>query len=365
MKVSNVVENNNETTFVLSDVDKSIANALRRIMMSEIRCVGMRTTTHDNCDVKFTVNTCRFNNEILKQRLSCVPVHITDMDTPIEQLILELDVCNNTDEFMNVTTQHIKILNTSTKKYLSEDDVREIFPPNPQTGHYIIISRLRPRLTADVKGEHVAFTSTLSFVDATENSMFNVVSTACYGNTPDAANVAMQRKIKEQELKDEGRTSEDVQFELTNWDLHGAQRVYLPNSFDFTVKTVGVFTCKEILQRSCDRLMERISNLHTLLDTDSVVITETSSTIANGFDIKLHGEDYTIGMLMQHLLYSLYYENAKTMTYCAAKKLHPHDAFILVKVGYTEETARGRVIENLKEALQQGSDVFQRLREMF
>ena len=98
----------------------------------------MRTMPVDKCDVNISKNTCRFNNEIIKQRLSCIPVHITDMNTPIEQLELQVDVCNNTDDFMYVTTEHIKILNTVTDKYLSSEDVLEIFPPNPQTGHFII-----------------------------------------------------------------------------------------------------------------------------------------------------------------------------------------------------------------------------------
>ena len=365
MRVSNTVENNTETTFTMSGVDKSIANALRRIMLSEIQCVAMRTMPHDKCDVVITTNTCRFNNEIIKQRLSCVPVHITDMSTPIEQLKLEVDVCNDTDEFMHVTTQDIKILNTSTDKYLSEDDVREIFPVNQQTGHYVMIARLRPRLTANVSGEHLAFTSKLSFVDATENSMFNVVSTCSYGNTPDKEATATQRKMKEQELKDSGVVGDDAVFELTDWSIHHAQRIFLTDSFDFTVKTIGVLSCKEILQLACDRMGEKILTLFGLFDSDSVKIDETSSTIKNGYDVQLKGEDYTIGMLLQHLLFVNYYEGAQTMTFCAAKKLHPHDPFIVVKVGYKEEASRGRLVENMKEVLQQASEIYRQMHDMF
>ena len=282
MKVAQLVETDYTTTFTLSGVDKSVANALRRIIMSEIRCVAIRSAPADKCDVKVTVNTCRFNNEIIKQRLSCIPVHITDMDTPIDQLVLELDVCNNTDEFIYVTTEHIKILNTTTNKYLSIEDVRDIFPPNPQTGHYVIITRLRPRLSIDVSGEHLAFTSTLSFVDVLENSMFNVVSTCSYGNTPDNARILHERKIKEQELKDNGIAPDNILFELTNWSIHDAQRIFLSNSFDFTIKTVGVFTCKEIIHRACDKLVDKLTGVHTIFKNGQGDIADTNSTIKNG-----------------------------------------------------------------------------------
>jgi len=365
MKVANIVETDYTTTFTLSGVDKSIANALRRIIMSEIRCVAMRTAPVDKCDVIITVNTCRFNNEIIKQRLSCIPVHITDMDMPIDQLTIQLDVCNNTDDFIYVTTEHIKVLNTVTDKYLSIEDVREMFPPNPQTGHYIIITRLRPRLSVDVSGEHVAFTSTLSFVDVEENSMFNVVSTCSYGNTPDIGKIAQQHQIKQQELKDAGISEDNAVFELANWSIHDAQRIFLSDSFDFTLKTIGVFTCKEILHRACDRLVVKLNDVHAIFKSGKGDITDTSSTIKNGFDIKLHNEDYTIGMIVQHLAYTHYYEGSNTISYCAAKKLHPHDAFIMFRVGYVEETSHGKVTENMLSILQTGIETFSQLKAMF
>mgnify|MGYP003705796361 CR=1 FL=1 len=365
MKVANVVETDYTISFTLSGTDKSIANAVRRIIMSEIRCVAMRSSPSEQCDITITTNTCRFNNEIIKQRLSCIPVHITDMDTPIDQLSLELDVCNNSDEFMYVTTEHIKILNTTTNKYLSDEDVHNIFPANPQTGHYIIITRLRPRLSQDVSGEHLAFTSNLSFVDVEENSMFNVVSTCSYGNTPDNTKIIHQRKIKEQELKDAGVLGDNIAFELTNWGLHDAQRIFIPDSFDFTIKTIGVFTCKELLYLACDKMIEKLTTMHTLFKSGSPDIAETESTIKNGFDIKLHNEDYTLGMLIQHLAYSQYYEGAKTMTYCAAKKLHPHDAYIMVKLGYLEETSRGKVTENMISIIESGIEIYTQMKEMF
>ena len=364
MKVTNVVESDYTTTFTLSGVDKSIANALRRTILSEIRCVAMRTMPVDKCDVSITTNTCKFNNEIIKQRLSCIPVHITDMDTPIEQLEIQLDVCNNTDDFMYVTTEHIKILNTTTDKYLSSEDVRDIFPPNPQTGHFIIITRLRPRLSVDVNGEHIAFTSKLSYVDVSENSMFNVVSTCSYGNTPDKTKIEEKRKIKEQELKDSGIPSDNIVFELNDWSLHDAQRIFLSDSFDFTLKTIGVFTCKEILHRACDKMIEKLTGVHVIFENGKGDITETSSTIKNAFDIKLHNEDHTVGMIIQHFAYTQYYEGSNTMTYCAAKKLHPHDSFIMVKLGYVEETSNGKVTENILNILQLGIDTFIQLKKM-
>ena len=115
MKVTNVVENNNEIKFVLNGVDPCIANGLRRTLLSDIPCVVMKTLPHDQCKVNITKNTSKFNNEIIKQRLACIPIHITDLNTPIDQLELELDVENNSEDVAHVTTGDIKIKNIKSR----------------------------------------------------------------------------------------------------------------------------------------------------------------------------------------------------------------------------------------------------------
>jgi DNA-directed RNA polymerase subunit L len=365
MRVSNIIENNNEIKFTLNGVDKSIANAIRRVILSDIDCIGMLTTPKEKCDVDVIHNTCRFNNEIIKQRLSCIPVHITDMDTPIDQLQIELDVKNDTSDFKDVTTEDIKIKNTSTGSYLSKDEVLNIFPPNSQTGYYILISRLRPSVSTETTGERLAFTSKLSKVNASVNSMFNVVSNCSYGNTINTEEVNKQLKLKEQELKDGGMNRDNIAFELENWKILDAQRIYLDDSFDFIIKSIGVFSCKDIFHKACDKLINKMQSLYNLFDTDSIKIINTSSTIKNGFDAILQNEDYTLGMILQYLMHVNYYEGANTMTFCGCKKLHPHDSYIMLRVGYSdEETEKDTLINNAKEVLQKGMQIFTELKTM-
>ena len=69
--------NNNERslTFTLENCDVSIANSIRRVVVSEINQYVFRTFPHSENRADFTVNTTRLHNEILKQRLGCVPIH--------------------------------------------------------------------------------------------------------------------------------------------------------------------------------------------------------------------------------------------------------------------------------------------------
>jgi len=380
MKISNVVENNTEMKFVLSGVDCAIANGLRRTLLSDIPCVVMKTLPHDQCKVDITKNTSKFNNEIIKQRLACIPVHITDLNTPIDQLELELDVENKTEDTMYVTTQDIKIRNTKTQTYLNEDDRRDIFPPDPMTGYYIDIVRLRPRLTPTSEGERITFTAKLSVATVDDNSMYNMVSTCCYGNTQDPVKVNEQYKIKEQELKDSGVKGESLELAMKDWQLLDAQRYFIPNSFDFTIKTIGVYTCKELLNIACERLMEKAKTIKSIIETPNkntninstedtnvkdVDIQTTTSTVQNGYDVIVYNEDYTLGTILQYLLYSSHYEGDKQMTFCGFKKFHPHHNNIMVRLGYQEPTEKSVVAAHLIEALNNMVSVYENMMAMF
>ena len=59
-------------------------------------------------DSNFIVNTSRFNNEILKQRLGCIPIHIKDFED-IDSLQIEIDESNEVDSIQYVTTQEFQI----------------------------------------------------------------------------------------------------------------------------------------------------------------------------------------------------------------------------------------------------------------
>ena len=44
------------------------------------------------------------------------------------------------------------------------------------------------------------------------------------------------------------------------------------------------------------------------LDSDLVPILRSETTMENGFDVKLIGEDYTLGKAIEYVLYEKYYK---------------------------------------------------------
>ena len=130
-EILDVSEKNNSLSFKLNGVNVSIANSIRRVILSEIPIVVFRTTPYEKNDATFEVNSTKLNNEILKQRLSCIPIHISNVESfPIDQYILEVDEKNESSIAQYVTTENFKIKNIVNNKYLSSEETSKIFPKN-------------------------------------------------------------------------------------------------------------------------------------------------------------------------------------------------------------------------------------------
>ena len=162
--VKHGAENKGILTFTLENTNVSIANALRRTILSDIDTVVFNT---NNDNINIEKNTTRFHNEILKQRLGCIPVHIKDHDI-IENLVIELDATNTQDSMVYVTTNNFQVKNKLNGKYLTENEVKSIFPPNKITKEYILFTRLRPTISADIPGEIIKLQANLKIGNAKE-----------------------------------------------------------------------------------------------------------------------------------------------------------------------------------------------------
>ena len=81
--------------FTLSGVNVSLANAIRRTILSDIPLVVFKTAPYEENKANIIANTTRLNNEILKQRLSCIPIYIKNIeDFPLKNYMLEVNVEN-------------------------------------------------------------------------------------------------------------------------------------------------------------------------------------------------------------------------------------------------------------------------------
>ncbi len=256
--VMDINEQDNMLKFTISNTNVSFANALRRTIISDIPTVVIRTFPYEKNDAIFEINTTRFNNEILKQRLSCIPIYIKDLGINLEDYLLEIDVKNTYDQMMYITTADFKIKNLKTDKYLSDSNLSEIFPPNPISNQFIDFCRLKPAYSEDYQGEHIKLTAKFTISTAKENGSFNVVSTCAYANTPDIYAIDQAKQTKLEELQTKYTSDEDIKYHLTDWLNLDAKRIYIPDSFDFKIKTLGVFTNNEIVIKAIKIIIEKL-----------------------------------------------------------------------------------------------------------
>jgi len=333
-RISNLIEENGALKFTLTECNMSIANALRRIIVSDIPTFVFRTYPYSENKAEIKHNTTRLHNEIIKQRLSCIPIHIQDMNFPYKDYVIELDIKNETDNIIYVTTRDFKIKNIVTEHYSSESEVRQIFPPCPITGDYIEFARLQPKLSENIDGERLALRCAFDIGTAGQDGAFNVISTCAYECTPDVEKANQAWAEKEKAFKKEQMKEEDIEFEKKNWFILEAKRFYVENSYDFVVESVGVFDNMEILTKACDIMIKKCEAFMYDLQHGNVVIVTSETTLKNGFDITLKNEDYTLGKVIEFYLYQNNFIGDKSVSFCGFRKPHPHSVDSLIRIAF-------------------------------
>jgi DNA-directed RNA polymerase subunit L len=255
-------------------------------------------------------------------------------------------------------------------KYLTDVKVREIFKPNEITGDFIEFARLLPKMTEYGEPEQLAMTCDLDIGTAQQDGAFNVVSTCAYQMTIDPTKVDEAWRIKEAELVKEGVAaigSEEMNAQRKNWSLLDAQRHTKDDSFDFVIETVGVFTNAEIVSKAAQIMINKCTKFIRDIESGENHIIPTVSTIQNGFDIELKGEDYTLGKVLEFFMHDKHYADDQTVTYCAFRKIHPHNPDSMIRVGFAETVGvdEGIVAEYITTCARDAIVVFEHIRDQF
>jgi DNA-directed RNA polymerase subunit L len=342
-KIVDLKEEDGLMSFTITNIDVSYVNALRRTILADIPIVCFKTTPYEENKANIMINTTRLNNEILKQRLSCIPICIPNLeDTPIKNYLLELDFENKMDTTYIVTTKDFKIKDLSSNTYLEDGFVKKIFPPFiPPTGngeYYIDFVRLRPRISDEIPGERIKLTCEFSVSTARDDSMFNVTGTCSYGYTPDPEKMEEQLEIRKQKWKDEDKKETEIKFEAANWKLLEGLRYVKKNSFDFIIQSVGIYENEKIIIKASEILLHKFEVMKNALAQDELEIKAADNTMENCYDVTLVNEDYTMGNILNYELYTIFYRDLKMLSYVGFKKLHPHDSDSILRLTLTDIT---------------------------
>jgi DNA-directed RNA polymerase subunit L len=317
--ITDIRKSEDKLHFTLKNANVCIANALRRTIIGNIKAVVM---AKDNCSI--TTNTSRFNNEILKQRLSCIPVCLTPDEEYIQTFTIHLTKTNNTSHVVFVTSEDFKVMENG-----KESD-KKLFLPDNITGQYIDILRLRPKLGLSV--ESITLTATLSVATGSQSGTCNL-GNAYYRYT-------VNHDLANREWAKRGIESKE---EKKDWDLLQAKRFTIPDSYDFTVESYEhhIYTPEQLVKIACKTLQFDLNTFKTI-DFD---IQKSENTLENCIDVILPNCDFTIGKLLEYYVFITKFPT--TIKYVSFLKNHPHDKHGVLKLQYGDISPTKPMVEEI------------------
>jgi DNA-directed RNA polymerase subunit L len=317
----------NKMHITLQNVHYSVANSLRRSIMSLVKTVGFRALPYEHSTINIEKNDTYLNNEIIKHRVSMIPVYVAD-DMELDDYEFIIDEVNNTNTIQMVDTSHFKIRRISTNTMLKESEVRRILPPNTLTGDFIPIVKLKPKYYTDLGMRQLnevpsnitvpnttpislKLTAKLVRSNGMENGHFSPVCTCAYGNSIDQTVI----KQKEDEYVSEtnrknaelGLSAIDEEVLRRRFQINEVYKYYKtddygePNSFDFVIESIGQYTPIELIHRGFLELITEMDKFIEAVRTRNTELVDVkpSKTIGNGFEIIAKDMNDTLGNIIQ------------------------------------------------------------------
>lgn len=360
--------NNNYAYVEIENIDLSIINSLRRIIISKIKTVGIKTEPYDECDINITNNDSPLHNQFLNQRLGMIPIYLQPEidEQKMDDYEFILDVTNNTNFPKDVTTQDFKIRQISTNTFLPKETVHKLFPPDPISNDYILLTRLKPKyyqdnpiLTKELKEEYIKSSTQIlnnnlsvllsikcSKNDGAFNGRFNPTSICCFVNKIDPAKYKVNKekyiktsikKDKDNGLTPTSRTKLEKMFDTS---LKG--RCFYTNSNDepykfiFKCESVGVIPPLIIIQKGLRLLIELLDNLiqNIKIENKDIITLEQSKNSINGYLLTVQDENDTLGNLIQSNFINYYGLGSDNyiLKKCGYCKVHPLTDIIKLEI---------------------------------
>ena len=360
-KVDVTGESKNKYKFTLSNTNVSVVNALRRTILTDIETVVI-----DPDNINIIKNNTQFNNEILRQRLSCIPVHVKDLSKDINNLMLEINVHNDEDYIKDITTEDFILKDSTQNKELKKENRDMIFPKNKKTGDYILFARVKPKISNEIDGETLHIQATFKIASAKDNGAYNVVSSCGYGYTIDQERVADEEQKFQDSLESSGHNPDDIADKLLNWQNHDKKKFYKENSYDFTLESVGIWNSNEIIIMACDIILKKLQKIELSVKEQTIKIEQSTVAIKNCYDVTLKNETYTIGKLIEYVLHYEFLLNKKVLSFVGFLKPHPHDTDSIIRLAYkSDDNTMDYLQDILLESIMISKNIIVKIKNQF
>jgi DNA-directed RNA polymerase subunit L len=119
------------------------------------------------------------------------------------------------------------------------------------------------------------------------------------------------------------------------------------------------------MRKACVVLQNKLIDMVQMVDSGVVSILTSETTMDHCYDIHLEDEDYTLGKIIEYLMYSKFYEKQGVLNFCGFKKFHPHDTKATVRVAFKEKNEKSMVGNLLREVCVDAQQVFKDIYRLF
>jgi DNA-directed RNA polymerase subunit L len=381
-------------SFILQNTSTTIANTLRRCILSETRSVGFRADLTDpkNPGIRIRKNNTSVFNEMLAHRLTLIPLgvrRIDSFDPSRYECILE----QKNDTLGPITPKtmlHVKASDFKVREKQSDNSVRELtpveisalFPADPLTGDTCLIASLRPQWGADHPPDEIELSAYPVIGRGRDFIGFSPVSQCSFENTQDT-NPTRQEEFFKRWLMDFKKITDENMATLApealanfkqEWTTMAQQKCFLinergePSSFTFHMESVGIRPIPDIVA-------EGIKSVITLLEPfvdPGVPEKEIGISILpidsrmHGVDVLIEGHEHTLGNLLQTMLTEMYldtYTADSPITFAAYKVRHPLHRSVAIRLGMAESKGDTNTIARqvISAAAQRAKTIFEDL----
>lgn len=341
-------KNKNFVTFEIENVDVGMINSIRRAQ-AYVKTFGFRTHPYEKNDIQVIKNDSKLHNQLIIDRIGLIPIYITDQKFEIDNYEFHIDISKVINEIktkIEITSKDIKILDIKKNDYISEKERDKIFPKDPFTNEYIMITKMF---------------STNNFIEILDNSKvnkieFKISAKGCLSNGEEHSRwypsciFCYQNKIDEKKANEarkeyvKNEIKKSIEKDLTpfskerlekRFDTSLKERYFYedengePTKFVFKIESIGVLPPLIIFYKSIIELSSRMKNLIINLKNrnENIISIKPSSNLSNGYMLEIKDETETIGNLVNEHLYNLYI--GKELSFIAFKKPHPLQSKIM------------------------------------
>lgn len=356
--VTDIKHSNNETSFSLTNINNSLANALRRIIISEFQTVGFRY--HEtSTDIKILTNNTKFHNEYIAHRISMIPLHgVVPSNFDIAKYKFVINKKNTTNNKIYITSEDFEVYekDDQEKWFLNKEKGQSFFKPNKISKDYILICTLKENISSEVEELHIECLPSIS--NGLENIHYSPVSKCVLFNRINDS--IYQQKIKE---LTEGKNPSEVEDIVKNFDYLESERCFIkdkdgePFEFTMSMESIGTFSNNDIFLGSLRLLIDKIQLFNSNIQENKLKMTFSNEVDFKAIDIVIPNENHTLGNIFQTYLYKYFMLSDQRLSFVGYDKVHPLDHHIILRISSLDKDKNlSECISEVKECVEKTSD---------